>query len=64
MNQFAINIEDENGKHVGELMTASLSDILSLINKGMTVIDKESGEVYTPDQVCSMMGVSDGLVAV
>lgn len=61
---YAIKIVDANGKNVGELMTASLSDIMSLMDKGMTVIDQNTGMEYTKEGVCSMMGVSEGVMVV
>lgn len=61
---YAIKIIDTNGKAVGELMTASLSDVLSLMDKGMTVIDQNTGTPFTREGVCSMMGVSEGVMVV
>lgn len=61
---YAIDIIDSSGKHVGELMTATPSDIVSLLNKGMTVIDKSTGHQYELNEVCSMIGVSEGIVTV
>ena len=50
------------GKPVGELMTASSTDILSLLNKGMMVIDQNTGQSITEEQVCSVIGVSESVV--
>lgn len=61
---YAIQIKDSTNKNVGELMTASISDILALLNKGMIVTDKNTGHQFTIEEVSSMIGVSDGLVMV
>lgn len=61
---YAIQIFDNNHKNVGELMTASLTDIMSLLNKGMHVVDKATGREFDINTVCQMIGVSDGAIAV
>jgi len=63
-NTFSIKIEDSSGKHVGQLMTASLSDIISLMDKGMTIIDTNTNTPFTREGIYSMMGVSDGVMVV
>jgi hypothetical protein len=45
---------------IGELMTASNQDILAYLEKGMRVVDQQSGEEYTKESVTSAIGVSDG----
>lgn len=59
---YSIKIIDSMGKPVGELMTASSTDILSLLNKGMMVIDQNTGQSITEEQVCSVIGVSESVV--
>lgn len=56
----SIQIFDTNQNPIGELMTASDTDILKYIAKGLVVVDKRSGEVITESMVTSTMGVSDG----
>ena len=45
---------------IGELMTASNQDILAYLEKGLRVVDQQSGEEYTKESVTSTIGVSDG----
>ena len=61
---FSIKIEDSSGKCVGKLMTASLTDIISLMDKGMTIIDNNTNMPFTREGVYSMMGVSEGVMVV
>jgi hypothetical protein len=56
----AIQILDENQKLIGELMTASDTDIVKYIAKGLRVVDKKTGEVITEADITPCMGVSDG----
>jgi len=62
METYSITILDKNHKKVGELMTATGTEVLSLINKGFTVEDKASGKQITEDSINTVMGVSDGLI--
>ena len=41
-------------------MTASNQDILAYLEKGLRVVDQQSGEEYTKESVTSAIGVSDG----
>ena len=41
-------------------MTASDTDILTYLNKGLKVIDQKTGEEYTQESVTDTIGVSDG----
>jgi hypothetical protein len=59
---YSIQIYDNKHEVIGELMTASVSDILKLINKGFHVVDKLTGNELTEAQLTSMIGVSDGLI--
>ena len=61
---YTIQIFDGNHKNVGELMTASLTDIMALLNKGMIVVNKETGQEFTQSDVCSMIGVSESVTTV
>lgn len=45
---------------IGKLMTASDTDILTYLNKGLKVIDQKTGEEYTQESVTDTIGVSDG----
>jgi len=63
-NAYSIQILDGNNKSIGELMTASPSDILKYINKGFKVIDKSTGSELTESFINSTIGVSDGIIDV
>lgn len=59
----AIKILDKDNKVIGELMTATTSDIDKFINKGLKVIDINTGQEITG--TCSntdTFGVSDGFI--
>lgn len=56
----SIKIVDNNQQLIGESMTATNTDILQYLAKGLTVIDKKTGDVITESDVTSTMGVSDG----
>lgn len=62
MGSYSINILDQQGKKVGELMTATSTEVLQLINKGFTVIDRTTGQQITDTSVSSTIGVSEGLI--
>lgn len=55
-----IKIVDSDRKPIGELMTATNTEILKYISKGFTVIDRRTGEVITESDVSEVLGVSDG----
>lgn len=59
---FSIQILDKSQKPIGELMTASPSDVLKYINKGFTVIDKSTGAELTETFINSTIGVSEGII--
>lgn len=62
MGTYSITILDQQGKKVGELMTATQTEILQFINKGFTVIDRMTGQELTEASMSSVIGVSDGLI--
>lgn len=59
---YAIKILDNNQKVIGEMMTASCSDIAKFINKGFTVINVETGEKMTVESATEDLGISDGAI--
>ena len=56
----SIKIVDNNQQLIGESMTATNTEILQYLAKGLTVIDKKTGDVITESDITSTMGVSDG----
>jgi hypothetical protein len=56
----SIVIKDSSGQDIGDLMTASNTDILTYLGKGLQVFDKKSGEQILEADVTAAMGVSDG----
>lgn len=56
----SIRIMDDNQQLIGELMTASNTDILAYLAKGLKVYDKKTGETITEEAVTEQLGVSDG----
>lgn len=62
MGTYSINILDQQGKKIGELMTATQTEIMQLINKGFTVIDRTTSQPITEASMTSTIGVSDGLI--
>jgi len=62
MKTYSITILDQSGKKIGELMTATQTEILQFINKGFTVVDRATGSELTSNMVSSTIGVSDGLI--
>lgn len=64
MNQeFEVDIFSGSTK-VGELMTATIEDLLKYLKKGLTVVEKCSGNPITEDMLNNMMGVSDGCMVI
>ena len=62
MNQeYEVDIFSGNTK-IGELMTASASDLLKYLHKGLTVIEESTGMQITEDMLNGSLGVSDGCV--
>ena len=59
---YSIQILDNHGNLIGELMTASLSDVMKFINKGLTVVNKLTGQPISTETVNQTIGVSDGLI--
>ena len=57
---YAIKILDDKDKIVGEMLSASYSDVAKFINKGFKVVDKTNGQELTLEQLDSSIGVSDG----
>lgn len=64
MGTYSIEIFDQNNKKIGELPTATSSEILQFINKGFIVIDRMTGTRMTESSITSTIGVSDGLINV
>jgi hypothetical protein len=64
MGTYSIEIFDQNNKKIGELPTATSSEILQFINKGFIVIDRMTGNRMTESSITSTIGVSDGLINV
>ena len=62
MEQYSITILDQSGKKIGELMTATPTEILQSINKGFTVVDRATGMNISAESMTSTIGVSDGLI--
>lgn len=56
----AISIRDDKNQPIGELLTASDTDILKYLAKGLKVIDKQTGELITESMITGELGVSDG----
>ena len=52
-SSYSITILDRNGKKIGELMTATRSDIMKFINKGFTVVGQYIGARVPVDIRCS-----------
>lgn len=64
MGTYSITILDQQGKKIGELMTATQTEILQFINKGFVVIDRMTGQELTEASMSSVIGVSDGLISI
>ena len=61
-SSYSITILDRNGKKIGELMTATRSDIMKFINKGFTVVDNSTGMNMTSELISSTIGVSECII--
>ena len=61
-SSYSITILDRNGKKIGELMTATRSDIIKFINKGFTVVDNSTGMNMTSELMSSTIGVSECII--
>ena len=61
-SSYSITILDRNGKKIGELMTATQSDIIKFINKGFTVVDNSTGMNMTSELMSSTIGVSECII--
>ena len=59
---YNVKILDSNRKHVGALMTASVQDIINLIDKGMIVVNVMDNMEFTKESLMNTVGVSDGLI--
>jgi hypothetical protein len=59
MSTYAIDILDKQNKKIGELMTASTTEILQLISKGFLVIDKVTNQEITEGMLTATVGVSE-----
>lgn len=57
---YSIRILDNEQHIIGEMMTATCSDITKFINKGFTVMNIETGEQITLESMNESLGVSDG----
>lgn len=57
-----IRILDDKDQEVGQLMTASDTDILKYIAKGFRVVDTKTGETIMESDVSASLGVSDGAI--
>lgn len=64
MDKYSIIIYDNNNKIIGELMTATPTDIIKFINKGFRVANKITGNDITIDELKQNIGVSDGVIDV
>lgn len=62
MNTHSIQILDNDHKLIGELMTASDTDIMKFINKGFNVVDKITNQQIVLESVNQTVGVSDGVM--
>jgi hypothetical protein len=62
---YSIKILDTSNNIVGELMTATPSQIQTLINKGMKIIDIHTNSELSLNDVINAdtIGVSDGLIS-
>lgn len=60
----AVKIMDSNNKPIGELMTASDTDILKYLQKGFVVIDTKTGAYLTEESITNELGMSDGVIMV
>lgn len=59
---YSIEIFSNDGKKIGELPTATESQILQYINKGFMVKDRHTGQFLSEASLTATIGVSDGLI--
>ena len=59
---YSIEIFSNEGKKIGELPTATESQILQYINKGFMVKDRQTGQFLSEASLTATIGVSDGLI--
>ena len=59
---YSIKIYDSKGTLIGELPTASASDIMRYINKGFIIKDVNTGQPITMDDLNTSVGCSDGFI--
>lgn len=62
MSTYAIDILDKQNKKIGELMTATTTEILQLINKGFLIIDKVTNQEITENMLTATVGVSECII--
>lgn len=62
MSTYAIDILDKQNKKIGELMTATTSEILQLIAKGFMIIDKCTKQEITEGMLTATVGVSECVI--
>lgn len=61
---YAIRVLDKQDHLVGEMMTASYSDVSKFIDKGFKVIDITNGSEMSKADLDNTIGVSDGAMIV
>lgn len=61
---YAIKILDQQDHLIGEMMTASYSDVAKFIDKGFKVIDITNGSEMSKSDLDNTIGVSDGAMIV
>lgn len=61
---YQVKITDANDQIIGELMSAENSDILTLLNKGMKVINVQTNTEFKKEDLLAQEGVSDGLIEI
>lgn len=62
MSTYAIDILDKQNKKIGELMTATTTEILQLITKGFLIIDKVTNQEITENMLTATVGVSECII--
>lgn len=59
---YSIVILDASGKKIGELPTATPSQVLNLLGKGFTCVDITTNMPLSESEVSAIVGVTDGLI--